>query len=286
MMTKGSVTAISVAALAVVSSQPDLFRGGASPRAPDSVMSVGSDGLPSGGTSAEGATISIPPAVAHVIDVHGRKLVPVVVVDNERLRGELGFRERSSLTLVVCRTNGRQIDRWYDVIRVNVGSAQGARVGQLVIDKEHAVVGEVVRTTAHSSWVALVTSKACRLVGTVLERGTFGLVTGGHQEPSGGKLARMLLPPPRTEVTGLRNRSVPAGETWIAPGDWVRPSALNGEFSEPLVIGRVLRVVLDDQGLPSRAIVVPVADLRHLDSLFVVIGSEPEHAVARRSTNE
>ena len=285
-MTRGSLTAISVAVLAVVSSQPGRRREGGTPPAPGSVASVGTENVVDGVTSAVGATISIPPAAAHIIDVYGRKVVPVVVEENERLRGDLDFRERSSLTVVVCRTNGRQIDRWYDIIRVNVGNNQGVRVGQLVIDEDCAVVGDVTRVAAQSSWVALLTSKACRMVGTVLERGTFGLVTGGHREPSGGRLPRMLLPPPRTEVTGMRNRKVPAGGTWIAPGDWVRPPAFSGEFSEPLVIGRVLRVVLDDQGLPSRAILEPAADLRHLDSLFVVIGSEPEHPMARRTFNE
>ena len=174
--------------------------------------------------------------------------------ENESLRRLLRARERTMGKAIFCRVVGRNPSQWFDTLTIDVGSRDGVNERTVVTDGK-GVVGRVYRANYFTSNVLIVTGREAGLfsgVGAKVERtGDIGVVEGDN-----GRELRLAYLEPEAEVKA---------------GDSVLTSGLGGVFPAGLPVGIVRSVVLDQDGLSKSAVVLPSADLSHLNLLLALL---------------
>lgn len=180
--------------------------------------------------------------------------------ENERLRGMLGFKERSSYTLLPAEVVARDPDHWFETITINKGYADGVQKDMAVVTTR-GLVGNVFFVSRNSSRVLLLTDSR-RAVSALIQRsrepGFVGIIEGC---------------PEKIDFLKMSNLSPEAS---IRQGDVVISSGLGGVFPKGLVIGYVEEAGQDQYGLLQQAIVYPAVDFNRLEEVFIVIESPAE----------
>jgi len=75
--------------------------------------------------------------------------------ENQRLRSELGLKERTSYPMLTAEVISRSSQNWYQTIIIDQGSRDGVRQGMAVVNWQ-GLVGKVAYTTPYTSTVQLV----------------------------------------------------------------------------------------------------------------------------------
>jgi rod shape-determining protein MreC len=176
-----------------------------------------------------------------------------VEAENARLREALGYvRKNSGSWLaagVLSRSGGAAAAR--DTLRVDKGSLDGVVSGAVVVAPE-GLIGRVRSVTLHTSEITLVTDPsvkvACELetLDPVRPR---GIMAGGGEE--------ILV------LRHLRNaQDVPARTRVLTSG-------LGGVFPKGIVIGTLLDIRKDGNGLACEGEVQPAVDFSTLEDVFI-----------------
>lgn len=179
--------------------------------------------------------------------------------ENDSLRRLLRARERTGGKAMFCRVVGRNPSQWFHTLTIDLGTRDGVNERTVLTDGR-GVVGRIYRANYFTSNVLILTGREGGLfsgVGAKVERtGDIGVVEGDN----GRELRLAYLQP----------------ETQVRAGDSVLTSGLGGVFPAGLPIGIVRSVVLDQDGLSKSAVVLPSADLSHLNLLLALLpeGSE------------
>jgi rod shape-determining protein MreC len=210
--------------------------------------------------------------------------------ENERLRGQLAAsqtaqREASELRALVgfnrsdgfpngyrrvaARVIGRSPTVWYSTITINQGSSDGVRTNQPVVTGD-GLVGKVSTVSSNAAQVTLITDHTSGVSGEVVPDGASGLVKARVGDPSDLLLDFVQ-----------KGRPVAKGATVVTAG-W-RSSRLESLFPRAIPIGKVTRVDTTERELYQRVHLKPFADLRGIDIVQVLVGSQAPRPATERA---
>ena len=97
------------------------------------------------------------------------------VVENDRLRALIGFRDSSAAEVRAVRIIGRTLGGGQNLLTIDAGAADGVRENMPVLD-ERGVLGRVVLASAHYARVMPYLHEGFRIVGRIQDLGADGIV--------------------------------------------------------------------------------------------------------------
>jgi rod shape-determining protein MreC len=178
----------------------------------------------------------------------------------ERLTALLEFKKQADLSMVAAQVIGRDTGNWYRTIILNKGESDGFHPDMGVITPA-GVVGRIVKTTAATSVVLLVTDPNNAIAGLIQRTRDEGIVEGTTQG-----MARLKYIPLLSNAR---------------PGDRVVTSGLVGGFPRGLAIGTITRIDKDEGALFQSAELTPDVDAGRAEEVLVILSpssqSEGEH---------
>lgn len=173
------------------------------------------------------------------------------VIENQRLRELLAFKDSSGLSVVTSRVIGIGPTNLFETITIAKGTADGVAKGMAVVTS-NGVVGRVLSASDGSSKVLLITDRNS-YVDAVIQRSRGRGVAQGD-------LSLLQLK--------YLDRSTDA-----VSGDILVTSGIGGIFPKGLVIGSISKVDKNAGGTFQYAEIKPAVDFSKLEEVFVVTGS-------------
>ncbi len=157
---------------------------------------------------------------------------------------------------------GRVIARsptiWYSSVTIDVGSDDGVRVNDPVIDGD-GLVGSVASATGSTAQVSLITDPQSAVTGKIVPSGVQGVV-----RPEIGN-------PEDLSIDFLdSSKRVGRGQTVVTAG-W-RGEGLSSRFPPNIPIGRITEASIAEQEASQTVHMRPFADMRGLELLQVLTG--------------
>ncbi|RDI96841.1 rod shape-determining protein MreC [Dyella solisilvae] len=173
-----------------------------------------------------------------------------VAVQNQRLKGLLDTQHSLDLNVQLARVIDVDLGTARHRMLINVGSRDGVKTGQVVIDA-HGVMGQVVEVMPRTSLVMLVTDPD-HAIPVVIER--TGLRTVAYGSRDGGLLS-------------LPNISMAAD---VHPGDKLLTSGLGGRFPPGFPVGEIRSVEPAASGMFLEGKARPTADLDRSEDVLLL----------------
>ncbi|NLW07228.1 MAG: rod shape-determining protein MreC [Clostridia bacterium] len=176
-------------------------------------------------------------------------------LENERLRELLKYSEENSdrFDLTVAPVIGRSPSNWYNTITLGLGFMAGLQKGQVVLTHQ-GVVGRIIATTQYTAEVLLILDREGALGAMVQVNRTPGIVEGSPDYPGYLQMVRI-------------SRDAPVQEHHL-----VVTSGLGSVFPRGLLIGTVVKIIYEPDGLMKRAIIAPSVDFDRLEEVMVITG--------------
>ena len=169
--------------------------------------------------------------------------------ENERLKELLHITEVYDIDGVTARVIGKSAEAWNQTVTISAGSEDGVTTGLTVMGPS-GVIGQVVRTDAHTSLVRLITDPQSGVAVLIQSNRKEGIVTGS--------------------LDGLLYLENVDSDVVVQVGDVVVTSGAGGSYTRGLIVGTVVKVT-QAQGASSRLIVVsPNEDTGPLEEVTVV----------------
>lgn len=176
--------------------------------------------------------------------------------ENKKLKQELKL--KNSLTdfkLITASVTSRAPSSWQNAVIINKGSLSGIKKNQAVVS-QHGLVGRVFEVNATTSKVELISnsnSSSDQFATQVLAKSgaVNGLITGYS------KKANLLT---MGQITSQKK---------IKKGNRVITSGLGGNSPAGLLVGKVVKVEKNDNGLSTAVLIKPAADLSDLEIVSV-----------------
>jgi rod shape-determining protein MreC len=180
-----------------------------------------------------------------------------VAEQNERLKQLLDTQHSLGLNVQLARVIGVDLGAYRYQLTLNVGSRDGVKPGQPVIDA-HGVMGQVKEVLPHTAVVMLITDPAHAVPVTIART---GLRTVAYGTRDGDQLS-------------LPNLPLAAD---VRAGDRLLTSGIGGRFPPGFPVGRIDHVATAATGVFQVALAEPAADLdRSTDVLLLHDQAEPE----------
>lgn len=173
-----------------------------------------------------------------------------VAEQNERLKQLLDTQHSLDLNVQLARVINVDLGAYRHRMLVNVGSHDGVKAGQVVIDA-HGVMGQVVEVMPRTSLVMLVTDPD-HAIPVVIER--TGLRTVAYGTRDG-------------DLLSLPNISMASD---VHPGDKLLSSGLGGRFPPGFPVGEIRSVEPAASGLFLEGRARPAADLDRSDNVLIL----------------
>jgi len=193
---------------------------------------------------------------------------------NAQLTAEVGLDQRigvSSYHPVGANVIGRDPSLWYQTVEVDAGSDEGVSLHDPVI-ADGALVGLVTTVDPSVSEVTLVTDPAVQVGAEVLDRSGDQGVVG----PSVGNPYQLLLQDLPSSASVSPGQQVVTSGFKAGPLSSYYPAAIPiGTVPADLTPTQISNDLVNGDGIP----VVPLADLRHFDSVQIL--TRPQAAGAR-----
>lgn len=180
-----------------------------------------------------------------------RKLAELqeVPLENNRLRGLLGFRDITGRSSIPALVIGRDPNNWNSVIIVDKGRDDGI-VKDMIVTSSRGLVGRIREPARKVSKVMLINDTASK-VGAFLQRSREqGLLVG----TPGGKCMLIYI-------------SLDAD---IARGDKVLTSGMGSIYPKGIIIGEVVGIAKEKGRLYKYAIVKPSSELTKLEEVLCI----------------
>jgi len=186
----------------------------------------------------------------------------VALLENAELRRTLQVDENGlqGYDRRTARVTGRPANNLLlDRLEVDAGSSDGVRVGDPAV-ADGGLVGHVTFVSHSSSLVTLITDPSSSVSVKVLnDAGDSGLLKPSVGDPL--DLLAQLLP---------RRASIQPGDIVVTAG--FRTSRLESLYPPNVPIGRVTKADPEELASDQQVHVAPVADLRHLDFVQILVG--------------
>lgn len=181
----------------------------------------------------------------------------------ERLTALLEFKSQTLPTMVAAQVIGRDTGNWYRSIILNKGESDGLQPDMGVVTPA-GVVGRIVKTTAATSVVLLVTDPNNAIAGLIQRTRDEGIVEGTTQGLAHLKYIPLL--------------------SSVRTGDRVVTSGLVGGFPRGLAVGTITRIDKEEGELFQSAELTPEVDAERVEEVLVIqsayVPSEEERPVA------
>lgn len=161
---------------------------------------------------------------------------------------------------VTARVIGRSPTVWYSTVTIDKGSSSGVRVDDPVVAAD-GLAGKVSATTRGTAEVTLITDPNSSVTGRVQPGGATGVIEPTVGDP--GKLQLNFVQ--RGEDINENQSVVTAGYT---------SSTLDSLFPAGIPIGEVTDASLEEQQAYQRVDVRPYADLRDMEFVQALVGSQ------------
>jgi len=190
----------------------------------------------------------------------------VALAENEELRALLKLEKSGAIPSEGGAVTGHVIGVsptvWYSDVMIDVGSADGVKIHDAVINGD-GLVGEVSSVTGGVSKVRLISDHSSRVTVRVVPAGVTALAKATVGEPN-----RLVL--------GFFNadKRVHEGEKVVTAG-W-RGGEVESRFPPNIPVGEISKASIIEQEAQEQAIVAPYADLRNLNVLQVLTGGSHE----------
>jgi len=178
--------------------------------------------------------------------------------ENQELRDLLKLKATSKYTLLAAQLLARDVNGWWQMARIDKGADDGVQADLPVISPE-GLAGQIVNVSRNSSDILFLTNPKVKIAARLARSEIFGIVRGQGVSWEGDAKCRMDFIVKGADI----NRA-----------DEVVTSGLGGVYPEGLVIGYVENVQVDPSGLFQYAEVIPAADFRLLDMVFVVFSKK------------
>ena len=176
----------------------------------------------------------------------------ILTAENNELRAELDFKEKSKLPSVGAEVVGKDISDTNEIVIINQGDAVGIKTDDPVINGNGILVGEVANVRGDVSFVRLLNDDQSRVGATVLNNaGSMGVVEGGY-----GISLRMDL--------------IPRDEA-VLVGDQIITSGLETGIPRGLLIGSVAEVENEPYKPFQQAVLTSATDLSKLNLVNVLL---------------
>ncbi|HET7588988.1 MAG TPA: rod shape-determining protein MreC [Solirubrobacterales bacterium] len=184
------------------------------------------------------------------------------VAENAQLRKLVGLDESGVIPSGYTRVTGRVIARsptvWFAEVTIDVGSGDGVRVGDPVVNGD-GLVGSVAAVTGGSARVTLIADHESAVSAKIVPGGVQGVL-----KPSVGDPGDLIL-----DFLNSENL-VGKGQSVVTSG-W-RVQGFASGYPPNLPIGEVTEASLVQQEAQQQVHVKPFADLRSLDLVQVLTG--------------
>jgi rod shape-determining protein MreC len=178
----------------------------------------------------------------------------------QRLTALLQFKEQALPTMVAAQVIGRDSTNRYQSMILNKGESDGIQKDMGVVTPS-GVVGRVVKTTAATSVVLLVTDPNNAIAGLIQRTRDEGIVEGTPQGRAKLKYIPML--------------------SALKEGDQVVTSGLVGGFPRGLAIGTITAIDREEGALFQTAELMPEVDVDHVEEVLVI---QAPHGQSRNAT--
>jgi len=188
----------------------------------------------------------------------------LIEAENERLKKELGFKERQErlykYRYLIAQVVGRSSNPFDPTIRINLGARDGIKP-QMAVTTSDGLVGLVSQVSEFTSTVepitvlSATTGQGVQIAATILgkEKDSFGIIES--YDPETGML----------QLTKIDENDP------MAPGDTVITSGLGNVYPRGIIIGTVVDRQVGDFGLTEKANVLPAARFDQLQEVFVIV---------------
>jgi rod shape-determining protein MreC len=184
------------------------------------------------------------------------------LAENAQLRKLVELDESGAIPSGYTEVTGRVIARsptvWFSDVTIDVGSGDGVRVGDPVVNGD-GLVGKVSAVTGGSAKVTLIADHSSAVSAKIVPNGAQGVL-----KPSVGDPSDLILEYLNSE------RRVGKGQSVVTSG-W-RGEGIESDYPPNLPIGEVTEASIVEQEAQAQVHVKPYADLRDLDLLQVLTG--------------
>jgi rod shape-determining protein MreC len=184
------------------------------------------------------------------------------IAENEQLHKLLKLDRSGAIPSGYEEVTGRVISRsptvWFSDVIVDVGSGDGVKAGDPVVDGD-GLVGKVSAVTGGSAKVTLIADHSSAVAAKLVPDGAQGIL-----KPSVGDPGDMILEYLNTE------KHVGKGQSVVTSG-W-RGQGIEAGYPPNLPIGEVTEASIAEQEAQAQVHVKPFADLRELDVVQVLTG--------------
>jgi rod shape-determining protein MreC len=168
----------------------------------------------------------------------------------ERLERLLDMRKAVREPMVGATVIAEDASPWFSTLVIDRGSASGIAEGMPVLGSA-GVVGQIVRVSANSSRVLLLTDHSSGIASTIQRSRARGVVKGRGE--------------------GLCSLEFAIREEDVKVGDQVVTSGIGGIFPKGLPIGEVTMVKRGEYGVFQNITIRPAVDILHLEEVLVVL---------------
>ena len=175
--------------------------------------------------------------------------------ENERLRSLLSLKKTYEGHLIPAQVIARDITHWREWLAIDKGTQNNVKKDMAVMS-ETGLIGRILSAGAYSSRVMLITDPQSRVSIRIRETRDAGLLEGDGS----------------TNLT-LKYMDVHAD---LKPGQVIETSGLGGIYPKGLLVGRVIKVWIEKNGLYQGALVEPYADFSKLEDVVCVVPPQTE----------
>jgi rod shape-determining protein MreC len=169
---------------------------------------------------------------------------------NQRLIRLLDMKNSVKSPTLSATVVGEDISSWFRTMVIDRGSSSGLREGMAVVAAD-GVVGQIIKVSAASSRVVLLTDHSCGIAATIQRSRARGVVKGKGE--------------------GLCSLEFATREEDIQVGDLVVTSGIGGVFLKGVPIGEVTMVKRGEYGIFQTVTIRPSVNSAHLEEVLVVL---------------
>lgn len=171
------------------------------------------------------------------------------LAENKRLKELLAIKDKLSTRSIVCRVIGRDSSNWTESLIIDKGSKDGLHEDMVVL-ANGALVGKITAIGKTSARVSLITDPEIR-VAAISERSRAGGLTYGIAR---GRCIMKFIPK----------------DADIKMNDLVVSAGLSGIYPKGILIGKVLDVKTEPNGLYQFALIEPAANPMAIEEVLVI----------------
>lgn len=172
------------------------------------------------------------------------------LLENERLRKLMQLKEAIATPTIAASVIGEDVTPWFRTVIIDRGAVDGIREGMPVVASA-GVVGRVVRQTANSSRLLLITDHASSVAATIERSRARGVVKG--------------------RGAGLCSLEFSERGEDVKVGDIVVTSGIGGVFPKGIPLGEVTMVKKGEFGIFQTVQVRPFVAMSQLEEVLVLV---------------